>query len=318
MKAHLRANLWLLVLTVLIASVIYPAVLLGIGQTVFREKAQGSLVTDGQGNVIGSRLIAQPFGDAKYFRPRPSAASYNAAATSGSNLGPSNPALRKRVLRQLGTVLKYRNGQAVGPDVEKWVRDNLAQDPKILTQWQTEVPDLAAGWVAADAANAEFVTQWGADHPDDVAKWSASAPEGAAPTPPDLAPLFFESYAQGATKSWPTTDGKDLQGAFFEVWWKHHEDAEFTPVPSDLVLASGSGIDPDITVEGALYQLDRVALAWAEEKNRDRGAVEKELRDLISKHAFAPFNGLAGQPLVNVLELNLAVRDAMEAGSASN
>ena len=252
MKAHLRANLSLLVLTVVIASVIYPAVLLGLGQSVFREKAQGSLVTDAQGNVVGSFLIAQPFGDAKYFRPRPSAASYNAAATSGSNLGPSNPALRKRVLRQLGSVLKYRNGQPVGPDVEKWARDNLAQDPKILAQWQTDVADLAVGWVLADGANAEFVTQWGTDHPDDFAKWSASAPEGAAPTPPDLAPLFFESYAQGATKTWPTTDGKDFQGAFFEVWWKYHPDAEFTPVPADLVMASGSGIDPDITVEGSV------------------------------------------------------------------
>jgi K+-transporting ATPase ATPase C chain len=312
MKAHLRANLWLLVLTVVIASVIYPAVLLGLGQSVFHDKAQGSLITDSEGNVVGSHLIAQPFGDAKYFRPRPSAASYNAAATSGSNLGPSNPALRKRVLRQLGLVLKYRNGDPVGPDVEKWVRDNLAQDPMILTQWQADVGDLAVGWVLADAANAEFVTQWATDHPDDVAKWTATAPEGAAPAPPDLAPLFLESFAQGATKTWPTTDGKDLQGAFFEVWWKYHPDAEFANVPADLVMASGSGIDPDITVDGALYQLDRVVAAWAQDQNRDKATVEKDVKELIKKHSYAPFNGLAGVPLVNVLELNLALRDAME------
>ena len=162
MKAHLRANLCLLVLTVVAASVIYPAILLGIGRSVFHDKAQGSLILDAQGNAVGSSMIAQPFADAKYFRPRPSAASYNAAATSGSNLGPSNPALRKRVLRQLGLVLKYRNGDPVGPDIEKWVRDNLAQDPKILVQWQADVGDLAVGWVLADGANAEFVTQWGA------------------------------------------------------------------------------------------------------------------------------------------------------------
>ena len=317
MKAHLRANLWLLVLTVVTASVLYPAILLGIGKTFFHDKAQGSLINDAQGNAVGSRLIAQPFGDAKYFRPRPSAASYNAAATSGSNLGPSNPALRKRVLRQLGLVLKYRNGEAVGPDVEKWVRDNLAQDHNILAKWQAEITDLAVGWVLADGANAAFVTQWGTDHPEDVAKWAASAPEGAVPAPPDLAPLFFESYAQGATKAWPTTDGKDLQGAFFELWWKHHADAEFTPVPADLVMASGSGIDPDITVEGAHYQLDRVAAAWAQEQNRDKASVEKDVKNLILKHSYAPLNGLVGVPLINVLELNLVLRDTMASTSPS-
>lgn len=317
MKAHLRANLWLLVLTVVTTAVIYPAVLLGIGKTVFPDKAQGSLINDAQGNAVGSRLIAQPFGDAKYFRPRPSAVSYNAAATGGSNLGPSNPALRKRVLRQLGLVLKYKNGEPVGLDVEKWVRDNLAQDPKILAAWQTEITDLAAGWVLADGANAAFVTQWGTDHPDDVAKWTAAAPEGAAPTPPDLAPLFFESYAQGATKTWPTTDGKDLQGAFFELWWKHHPDADFAPVPADLVMASGSGIDPDITVEAALYQVDHVAAAWAQEQKRDKAAVEKDVKELINRHSYAPLNGLVGVPLVNVLELNLTLRDTMATASPS-
>jgi potassium-transporting ATPase KdpC subunit len=317
MKAHLRANLWLLFLTVVIASVVYPAVLLGLGQTLFHEKAQGSLVNDAKGNAIGSRLIAQPFSDAKFFRPRPSAASYNAAATSGSNLGPSNPALRKRVLRQLGLVLKYRNGEPVGPDVEKWVRDSMAQDPKILAQWQADVADLAVGWVLADAANAEFVTQWGSDHPDDVAKWTASAAEGATPTPPDLAPLFFESYAQGLTNTWPTTDGKDLQGAFYEVWQKYHPDAEFAPVPADLVMASGSGTDPDITVEGALYQIHRVAAAWALEQNRDKAAVKSDIEGLVKKHSYAPLNGLAGVPLVNVLELNMALQDTFATGSAS-
>ena len=86
MTAHLRANLWLLVLTVLLCSVLYPLVLLGIGQTVFHDKAQGSLLTDASGNPIGSRLIAQPFTADEYFQPRPSAASYNAAA-SGAPTG---------------------------------------------------------------------------------------------------------------------------------------------------------------------------------------------------------------------------------------
>jgi len=85
MTAHIRANLWLLTLTVLLCSVLYPLVLLGIGQTIFHDKAQGSLLTDKQGHPIGSKLIAQPFTSDEYFQPRPSAASYNAAASGASN-----------------------------------------------------------------------------------------------------------------------------------------------------------------------------------------------------------------------------------------
>ena len=85
MSAHLRANLWLLALTVLLCSVLYPLVLLGIGQTMFHEQAQGSLVRDADGNAIGSRLIAQPFAADEYFQPRPSAVSYNGAASGASN-----------------------------------------------------------------------------------------------------------------------------------------------------------------------------------------------------------------------------------------
>ena len=90
MIAHIRANLWLLVLTVLLCSVLYPLVLLGIGQTVFHDKAQGSLLTDAQGHPIGSRLIAQPFTKDEYFQPRPSACSYDGSASASSALAASN------------------------------------------------------------------------------------------------------------------------------------------------------------------------------------------------------------------------------------
>src|SRR5438045_894760 len=77
MSSHFRAILWLLGLTVLLCSVLYPLALLGIGQALFRDRAQGSLVTDEDGKVIGSRLLAQPFSADAYFWPRPSAASFN-------------------------------------------------------------------------------------------------------------------------------------------------------------------------------------------------------------------------------------------------
>ena len=89
MKAHLRGNLFLLLFTVVICCVLYPLVLWAIGQGLFPMAASGSLVTekgpDGKDAVRGSQLIAQPFTDDAYFWPRPSAASYNATASSGSN-----------------------------------------------------------------------------------------------------------------------------------------------------------------------------------------------------------------------------------------
>ena len=93
-----EAFLMLVVLT-LVTGVFYPLVVTGIAQGVFRNAANGSqIVRDGK--VVGSALIGQPFSDPKYFWSRPSATSpmpYNAAASSGSNLGPSNPALADAV-----------------------------------------------------------------------------------------------------------------------------------------------------------------------------------------------------------------------------
>src|SRR5262245_34836021 len=110
MSSHVRANLWLLVLSVVICSILYPAALLGIGQTMFREKANGSLVLDKDGKAVGSKLIAQPFTADEYFQPRPSAASYNGAASGASNWGASNYQLRERVARALGPIVKYAGG----------------------------------------------------------------------------------------------------------------------------------------------------------------------------------------------------------------
>src|SRR5438309_1167834 len=125
MQAHFRANLFLLVSSVVLCCGVYPLVLYAIGQTVYRDKANGSLIVDMDGKTIGSRLIAQPFSADEYFQPRPSAASYNGAASGATNWGASNYLLRSRVAQALGPLVKYsgkspKKGQPVGPDVEAW------------------------------------------------------------------------------------------------------------------------------------------------------------------------------------------------------
>ena len=132
MSSHLRASLWLTLFSIGLSSVVYPAILLAFGQAAFREKANGSLLYDESGAVIGSALIAQPFSGDEYFHPRPSAVAYNAASTAGSNWAANNYLLRDRVAKMLGPIVKYSNGdkvgQLVGPDIETWFQQDKYQD----------------------------------------------------------------------------------------------------------------------------------------------------------------------------------------------
>lgn len=173
---HVRSQLLLALSLFALCVVAYPVALLAFAQLV-PGSARGGLVSV-DGKAVGSALIAQEFKDAKYFHARPSAASYNGAASSGSNLAASNPKLRERV---------------------------------------------------TEALNAD--------------------------------------YAQQAN------------------------------VPADAVTASGSGLDPHVTLANARLQLPRVAAA----RNLPVNAVDAAL----ARHSFTPLLGLAGEPLVNVLEVNL-------------
>ena len=95
MTEHLRPALMSLLLLTLITGVAYPLVVTGIARLVFPYQADGSLIVK-EGKVVGSALIGQPFDDPRHFWGRPSATSphaYNAGASSGSNLSPTNPAL---------------------------------------------------------------------------------------------------------------------------------------------------------------------------------------------------------------------------------
>jgi K+-transporting ATPase ATPase C chain len=106
----------------------------------------------------------------------------------------------------------------------------------------------------------------------------------------------------------PVKEGSDIQGIFFDMWRQEHAEADLEPVPADMVMASGSGLDPHITLKNALYQLERVAARWAEKTKRDQAQVRTEIEALLREKAEAPLGGLVGVDLVNVLEVNLALR----------
>jgi K+-transporting ATPase ATPase C chain len=89
------------------------------------------------------------------------------------------------------------------------------------------------------------------------------------------------------------------------MWRQENPDANLQDVPGDLVTASGSGLDPDITLQNAEFQLDRVAAKWAENAKRDESDIRKEIDQILQRNASAPFGGLAGEKFVNVLEVNL-------------
>ncbi len=171
-------------LTVLLGGV-YPLVTTGILQLGFKAQAQGSLIKDADGKIIGSRLIGQNFDQPKYLWGRLSAtgtAPYNAGASSGSNLGSNNPALLDAVKGRIDALQKV------------------------------------------DPLNAK-------------------------------------------------------------------------PIPVDLVTASGSGLDPEISPAAAAYQVGRIAQA--------RGIGEEAVKSAITRSTRGRDLGVLGEPRVNVLEVNL-------------
>jgi K+-transporting ATPase ATPase C chain len=323
--------MFLLVSSVFICCVLYPLALWAIGQTFFPFHANGSILQGPDGAPVGSRLIAQPFTKDEYFQPRPSAASYDASASASSSLAASNYALRDRVARTLGPIVNYRSGpkagQPVAPDIESWFRKDVFHGkPHIVAQWANLHNSLAQAWIKADPAQAAYVEEWAKTHPDLVAQFMKNNPETPQPKAVDLAVVFFEHFSQkypgkfpslvtrvgsnGGTEKIiePVNAGTDIQSVFFDMWREEHPEIDLQDVPGDLVMASGSGLDPHITLQNAKFQLERVAAKWAANTKRNPDVIRQEIGQILQENSSAPWDGIAGERFVNVLEINLELR----------
>jgi K+-transporting ATPase ATPase C chain len=312
----LSKSLFLLTSLVIIICGIYPLALWIIGQTFFPFQANGSILLDSAGKPVGSKLIAQPFTKEDYFQPRPSAASYDASASASSALAASNYALRDRVARAIGLIARDQNGQPLALDIEKWFQQDRYQNkPNIVAQWATLHHSLAVAWVNADAKHGAYVDAWMKSHLAIVAQFVKDNPETPQPKAADLVVIFFQNFSKQNPGKFPSAvspsvvnTGTDIQSIFFDMWRQEHPDMVLQTVPSDLVMTSASGLDPHITLENALFQLDRVAAKWAANVKRNPEDIKSEITQILLQNTSAPLAGLAGEKFINVLEMNIELR----------
>lgn len=133
LKSQMRPAVAALLFFTLLTGLIYPLALTGMARALFPAQADGTLVM-GEGRTVGSALIGQPFTSPAYFWSRPSATSpdgYNAAASSGSNLGPSNPALLQAVAGRIKALRDADPGNALPVPVDIVTASASGLDPHI-------------------------------------------------------------------------------------------------------------------------------------------------------------------------------------------
>ena len=117
MKKNLATAILMTLVTTILLGLVYPLVVTGLAQVIFPDKANGQLIRNADGTVIGSRLIGQPFTSPGYFRSRPSANAYDASGSGGSNLGPTNQKLIDRVKADIEKLQADNPGKPVPIDL---------------------------------------------------------------------------------------------------------------------------------------------------------------------------------------------------------
>jgi K+-transporting ATPase ATPase C chain len=144
MLSDIRPAIVSTILLTLLLGLGYPLAITGISQVAFPKQANGSLVTDKAGHVIGSALLAQPFAKDEYLHPRPSAAGagYDPTSSGGSNYGPLSPDLAKRIAADAAALRKSTGQQTVPDDAVTTSGSGL--DPDISPAYA----DLQAGRIA--------------------------------------------------------------------------------------------------------------------------------------------------------------------------
>lgn len=269
LRIHWAALRALLVLTA-VTGLAYPLAIWLIAQLPgLRDKAEGSIITN-DGRPVGSRLIGQTFTDSRgnplpqYFQSRPSAGNYDPLLTGASNLGPESMALLNQVCSRSVAVAKL---------------EGLRQEDGLR-------PFCTGGGVGAvlsvigprDARGAVV-------HPTRVI--SVNEPCQTTATP------FLVSYEGVRVEC--ATEGEDYSmGQIVPI----RGAAPAVPVvPADAVTASGSGLDPHISVAYADLQVARVA--------RVRRVGPDQIRAVLAQYRTDRALGVVGEPCVNVLELNL-------------
>lgn len=133
MSSLIRPAFVLFLIMTVLTGVAYPLLITGIGQAVFPDQASGSLVVKG-GKAVGSRLIGQNFSDPKYFWSRPSATNpqpYNGIGSTGSNLGPLNPALIETVQTRIDALKSADPGNSAAIPVDLVTASGSGLDPDI-------------------------------------------------------------------------------------------------------------------------------------------------------------------------------------------
>jgi K+-transporting ATPase ATPase C chain len=164
-----RAAIISTIVLALVCSGLYPLVVYGLGQVLFAEKANGSLIVGADGAVHGSKLLGQGFTDPKYFHPRPSAAGngYDAVASGGSNLGPTSQKLADAIKDR---VAAYGTENNLGPNdsipADAVTASGSGLDPHISPRnAELQIPRVAKSRGIAPETLRELVQQY-IDKPD--------------------------------------------------------------------------------------------------------------------------------------------------------